>query len=90
MPLTVLALKEALKDLPDDMAVVLPNVLEDDKDIITGFKYLTTMGIISNVYEPEKALCLSSSDYGLDISGQIERTHIKGLTPITWVDKVIY
>lgn len=90
MILTVLDLKEAIKDLPDDMAVVLPNVLEDDKDRITGFKYLTTMGTISCPYEPQKALCLSSSDYGLDISGQIERTHINGVTPLVCVDKVIY
>lgn len=90
MPLTVLALKEALKDLPDDMVVILPDVMLTDKDRITGFKYLTTMGIVSCPYEPQKALCLSSSDYGLDISGQIKRTHVKGLTPICCVDKVIY
>lgn len=70
--LTIKELKEIIKDLPDDMDVIIPVITEDDANDILGFRYVRTAGILTNKYEPNSALCLNSSDDGLDISSQIK------------------
>ena len=70
--MTVGDLKDRLKDLPDDMAVIIPcNEDITDHDHIDGFKYIRTAGVLECSYE-KPALCLNTAGE-LDICGQVER-----------------
>ena len=49
--LTVGDLKDSIKDLPDDMDVIIPVTIEDDANYIVSFRHVRTLGILSNKYE---------------------------------------
>lgn len=74
MDMTVKDLKEILKDLDDDMRVILPATDPYDCNTIeNGFKHIRTAGVLSNRYEDGPALCLNAAADGIDISTQVER-----------------
>ena len=78
--LTVEDLKEAIKDLPDDMPIIIPVITEDAK-LILAFRHVRTIGILNDLYlsdkDPDKlALCLNASADGVDISTQIENNKL--------------
>lgn len=71
--LTVGVLKEIIKDIPDDMAIVIPVIDEDDADILRGFRLARTAGILKCVYEKNNTvLCLNTVLNCNDISDQIK------------------
>ena len=54
MNMTVKELKDILKDLPDDMVVVIPATIEkidDDYNHIDCFMYVRTAGILETRWE---------------------------------------
>lgn len=68
-------LKAILKDLPDDMLVVIPNKSyeENHYHITNGCNIVTTAGIlVSDEEENGRALCLNTSEGGQDIMSQIK------------------
>lgn len=69
--ITVRDLKDILKDLPDDMDVIVTRTPEDDPNYILGFCHLRTAGILENPYEEKPALCLAYPTGGLDMSSLI-------------------
>lgn len=74
--LTVHDLKEALKDLSDNMPVVLADPSTISPDQICGFYYLRTIGILENVGLPEGSkertvACLNGADVCSNLSSQI-------------------
>lgn len=72
--LTVGKLKECLKDLPDDMYIIIPcNEDVTDYNRIDDFRLIRTAGILENRYEEKPALCLNTSYDGLDISSQVKQ-----------------
>ena len=71
MNLTVGKLKDIIKYLPNNMEVIIPVTIEEDANYITSFRHVKTMGIVSNEYEEQSALCLNSAQDGLDINGQL-------------------
>lgn len=78
--LTVKDLKEAIKDLPDDMPIIIPVITEDAK-LILAFRHVRTIGILNDLYlsdkDPDKlALCLNASADGVDISTQIKNNKL--------------
>ena len=79
--LTVEDLKEAIKDLPDDMPIIIPVITEEDANLILAFRHVRTIGILNDLYlsdkDPDKlALCLNASADGVDISTQIENNKL--------------
>lgn len=87
--LTVGHLKECLKDLPEDMPIIIPVVDYDDVNHINGFRYVRTIGILSNEHEEDnRVLCLNGSANGLDISTQIYE-HSSADTS-TIVEKILF
>ena len=74
--MTVGDLKDRLKDLPDDMEIIIP-YSEDIKDVdrIDGFRHVRTAGILESPYEKEQALCLNAAD-GMDINHQVESGNV--------------
>lgn len=65
-------LKTVLRDLPDEMLVVIPVVDEDDVNQIYGFRKVRTAGILGCQTESEqKVLCLNGAADGQDIADQI-------------------
>ena len=83
--LTVGMLKEAIKDLPDDMLVVIPVSSSENANYIEFFRHARTIGIVSNKYEEKPALCINSSEDGSDIDTQL---NINKLSTIC--DKVLF
>lgn len=83
--LTVGILKEAIKDLPDDMFVIIPVSCAENANYIKSFRYARTLGIVSNKYEEKPALCINTSQDGADIDTQL---HINKLS--TTCDKVLF
>lgn len=71
MNLTVEDLKDRIKNLPDDMEIIIPIGDEHDANKINGFRHVRTLGILSNKYEEAPALCFNTAADGLDISTQI-------------------
>lgn len=68
-------LKAILKDLPDDMLVVIPNrsYKEIHYHITNGCNIVTTAGIlVSDEEENGRVLCLNKSESGQDIMSQIK------------------
>lgn len=68
-------LKAILKDLPDDMLVVIPSrsYKENHCYIINGCNIVTTAGILVSDYEEDRrVLCLNTSESGQDIMSQIK------------------
>lgn len=74
--MTIEDLKDRIKDLPDDMPVIIPVITEDDANHIIAFRRVRTAGILKCEYEDDKTvLCLNAASYGLDISSQIKQSH---------------
>jgi len=65
--MTVKDLRDILKELPDDMDVIIPVVDEDDANYIVSFRHVRTAGILKHHYVPEPALCISTSADGVDM-----------------------
>lgn len=73
--MTVADLKRILKDLPDDMMVVIPDRVDENYNILTGCVAVGTAGILSSPYEATKVLCLNAIASRADtIAGQINDT----------------
>jgi hypothetical protein len=72
--MTVSDLKRIIADLPDDMAVIIPVILEEDCNTILGLRHVRTAGILYSEWEEEypRVLCLNASAYGVDISTQVK------------------
>lgn len=83
--LTVGVLKEVIKDLPDDMFVIIPVSSVEDANYIESFRHARTLGIVSNGYEEKPALCINTSQDGADIDTQL---HINKLS--TTCDEVLF
>ena len=88
--LTVEDLKEAIKDLPDDMPIIIPVITEEDANLILAFRHVRTIGILNDLYADDKspdklALCLNASADGVDISTQIENNKLE-----VTCEKIIY
>ena len=73
MNLTVGTLKKILNSefVTDDMLVIIPNTTEDDRNRITGFRHVRTVGILESEYEDAPALCISAPDFGMDMESQL-------------------
>ena len=68
-------LKAILKDLPDDMLVVIPNRCYEEihYHITNGCNIVTTAGIlVSGEEDNGRVLCLNTSESGQDIMSQIK------------------
>ena len=76
--MNVKQLKEILKDLPDDMIVVIPNrsYEEINYSITNGCNIVMTAGILRGD-EDNTVLCLNTSLDGQDIISQIKDPYIK-------------
>lgn len=65
-------LKHILEQLPDDMAVIIPVIDEEDANHISGFRHVRTAGVlISEGEQDREALCLNSAADGQDIADQV-------------------
>lgn len=72
--LTVGDLKMILKELPDEMFVVIPVIDEDDVNHLLGFRKVKTAGVLENENEAEneqKVLCVNGASDGYDIADQV-------------------
>ena len=74
--LTVGNLRDCIKDLPDDMDVIIPVTIED---------HVRTLGVLSNKYEEKPALCLNGAQDGVDIKTQLNINKLS-----TTCDKVLF
>ena len=83
--LTVGYLKDRIKDLPDDMDVIIPVTIEDDANYIVSFRHVRTLGVLSNKYEEKPALCLNGAQDGVDIETQLNLNKLS-----TTCDKVLF
>ena len=83
--LTVGYLKDRIKDLPDDMDVIIPVTIEDDANYIVSFRRVRTLGVLSNKYEEKPALCLNGAQDGVDIETQLNLNKLS-----TTCDKVLF
>ena len=83
--LTVGDLKDSIKDLPDDMNVIIPVTIEDDANYIVSFRHVRTLGVLSNKYEEKPALCLNGAQDGVDIKTQLNINKLN-----TTCDKVLF
>lgn len=73
--MTVADLKRILKDLPDDMPVVIPARVDENYNILTNCVAVGTAGVLSSPYEATKVLCLNAIASRVDtIAGQINDT----------------
>lgn len=65
-------LKNILKELPDDMLIVIPVVDELDVNNIISFRKARTAGVLRcETEEHSEVLCLNGSSDAMDISDQI-------------------
>ena len=83
--LTVGALKDCIKDLPDDMDVIIPITIENDANYIVSFRHVRTLGIVTSKYEEKQALCLNGAQDGADIDTQLNLNKLE-----TTCDKVLF
>ena len=83
--LTVGALKEAIKDLPYDMDVIIPVFCAEDVNYIESFRHARTLGIVSNKYKEKPALCINTSQNGVDIDTQLRINNLS-----TTCDRVLF
>ena len=75
--LTVKDLKECLKDLPDDMEVVVTSYYYGDVNDIYGFNHVRTVGVLSSEYEKRSVICLAPSGGGRDITTLIAESDLE-------------
>ena len=65
-------LKHILEQLPDDMAVIIPVIDEEDANYIYGFRHVRTAGIlISDGEQDREVLCLNAAADRQDIADQV-------------------
>ena len=65
-------LKHILEQLPDDMAVIIPVIDEEDANHIYGFRYVRTAGVlISEGEQDREVLCINAAADGQDIADQV-------------------
>ena len=69
--LTVGDLRDCIKNLPDDMDVIIPVSCAKDANYIESFRHARTLGIVSNKYEEKPALCINAAQDGADIDTQL-------------------
>ena len=65
-------LKHILEQLPDDMAVIIPVIDEEDANHSYGFRHVRTAGVL--IFEGEQdreVLCLNAAADGQDIADQV-------------------
>lgn len=77
--MTIGQLKVILKDLPDDMLVVIPNRADKENNyhITCGCNIVKTAGILVSDEEADgRVLCLNTSESGQDIMSQIKDPYI--------------
>lgn len=63
-------LKKILKELPDDMPIIIPVIDEDDANHIYGFRHVRTAGVLES-YGEDNAFCLNAAADGQDIADQV-------------------
>ena len=69
-------LKHILGQLPDDMAVIIPVIDEEDANHIYGFRHVRTAGVlISDGEQDREVLCLNAAADMKDIADQV---HLSG------------
>lgn len=69
-------LKCILEQLPDDMAVIIPVIDEEDANHIYGFRHVRTAGILmSEGEQDQEVLCLNTAADMKDIADQV---HLSG------------
>ena len=83
--LTVGDLRDRIKDLPDDMDVIIPVSCAEDANYIESFRHARTLGIVSNKYEEKPALCINASQNGVDIDTQLRINNLS-----TTCDRVLF
>ena len=65
-------LKHILEQLPDDMAVIIPVIDEEDANHIYGFRHVRTAGVLISEGECDReVLCLNAAADGQDIADQV-------------------
>ena len=65
-------LKHILEQLPDDMAVIIPVIDEEDANHIYGFRHVRTAGVlISEGEQDREVLCLNAAADCYDIADQV-------------------
>lgn len=65
-------LKNILEQLPDDMAVIIPVIDEEDANRIYGFRHVRTAGVlISEGEQDQEVLCLNAAADRQDIADQV-------------------
>ena len=63
-------LKKILKELPDDMPIIIPVIDENDANHIYGFRHVRTAGVLES-YGEDNACCLNAAADGQDIADQV-------------------
>ena len=65
-------LKRILEQLPDDMAIIIPVIDDEDANHIYGFRHVRTTGVlISEGEQDREVLCLNAAADGQDIADQV-------------------
>ena len=65
-------LKHILEQLPDDMAVIIPVIDEEDANHIYGFRHVRTAGVLISEGENDReVLCLNAAADEHDIADQV-------------------
>ena len=65
-------LKHILEQLPDNMAVIIPVIDENDANNISGFRHVRTAGVLISEGEHDReVLCLNAAADGQDITDQV-------------------
>ena len=65
-------LKHIIEQLPDDMAVIIPVIDEEDANHIYGFRHVRTAGVlISEGEKDQEVLCLNAAADEHDIADQV-------------------
>lgn len=86
--MTIEDLKDRIKDLPDDMPILIPVITEEDANNIQAFRYVRTAGILVCKHEEDDTvLCLNAAADGLDISTQLKKS---GVDPEIECERVLF
>lgn len=71
MNITIAKLKNIIANLPDNMPVIIPVTDERNCNLILGFRFARTAGILSYEYEnPKEVFCINAAD-NQDIAEQV-------------------
>ena len=84
--LTVGKLKNIIKDLPDDMDIIVPVCPdENDSNVICSFRHVRSAGVLDNDYVSKPALCLAATNDSKDIKTLLDENKLG-----TWCDRLLY